>query len=60
MQEQYCITAHVYLVKQLKIESSGIFLIVYFENFDLKFIKWYLAVRDITIVFPQVPSFKNC
>ena len=53
-------TLHLYLVKQLKIESSDIFqMLEYFQNFDVYFINRYLTVWVFTIVFPQFPLFQK-
>ena len=60
IQESFWIIIHLYQVKQFKIESSDIFQILeYFHNFDVYFINRYLTVWGFTIVFPQVPLFKN-
>ena len=49
------------MVKQFKIESSDMFQILeYFQNFYVYFIiNRSLTVWGFTIVFPQVPLFKN-
>ena len=60
IQESFWITIHLYLIKQLKIESSDIFQILeYFQNYDVYFIDRYLTVWGFTIVFPQVPLLKK-
>ena len=49
------------MVKQFKIESSDIFLILeYFQNFDVYFVNRYLTVWGFTIVNRKSHYFKNC
>ena len=40
-------------------ETIWDWIIVYFQNFAVLLINRYLTVYSITIVFPQVPLFKN-